>query len=87
MTLLVLVVRFASDTLLQFRVLIEQHYTDHLAIEEYADRLHVSVSTLNRLCQHLLKNSPKTIIHKRGIIEAKRRLIYTQQSVEEISSF
>lgn len=76
-----------SRTLFKFRELIEQHYTEQFAVNVYAQHLHVSVSTLNRLCQHLLKNSPKAIIHQRTIIEAKRRLIYTQQSIEEISTY
>lgn len=74
-----------SSLLLKFRALIEQHYQQHLAVADYAQQLHISVSKLNRLCQSLLNNSPKAIIHQRLLIEAKRRLIYTQQSVEEIS--
>ncbi|WJG09549.1 helix-turn-helix domain-containing protein [Aliiglaciecola sp. LCG003] len=74
-----------SSVLLKFRALIEQHYQQHLAVKDYAQQLHISISKLNRLCQTLLNNSPKAIIHQRLVIEAKRRLIYTQQSVEEIS--
>jgi AraC family transcriptional activator of pobA len=74
-----------SSILLKFRALIEQHYQDQLAVKDYAEQLHISISKLNRLCQTLLNNSPKAIIHQRLVIEAKRRLIYTKQSVEEIS--
>jgi AraC family transcriptional activator of pobA len=74
-----------SSILLKFRALIEQHYQDQLAVKDYAEQLHISISKLNRLCQTLLSNSPKAIIHQRLVIEAKRRLIYTKQSVEEIS--
>jgi AraC family transcriptional regulator, transcriptional activator of pobA len=74
-----------STILLNFRALIEQHYSQHLAVKDYALHLHISVSKLNRLCQNLLNNSPKAIIHQRLVIEAKRRLIYTKQSVEEIA--
>lgn len=75
----------ASKTLLAFRHLIEKHYLEHLSLAEYAGKLHVSASTLNRLCQSTLKQSPKAFIHQRLLIEAKRRLIYTRQSVEEIA--
>lgn len=75
-----------SSVLLEYRAMIEEHYTQHLAVKDYAKQLNVSVSKLNRLCKILLNNSPKAIIHKRLIIEAKRQLIYTQQSVEEISA-
>ncbi|MEP1446295.1 MAG: helix-turn-helix domain-containing protein [Paraglaciecola sp.] len=74
-----------SDILLKFRALIEQHYQQHLAVKDYAQHLHISISKLNRLCQTLLNDSPKAIIHQRLLIEAKRRLIYTKQSVEEIA--
>lgn len=74
-----------STILLKFRALIEQHYMQHLAVKDYAEHLHISISKLNRLCQTLLSDSPKAIIHQRLVIEAKRRLIYTKQSVEEIA--
>ena len=75
-----------SQILLKFRGLIEEHYQEHLPVTFYAQQLFISTSKLNRLCQHLLNNSPKAIIHQRLIIESKRRLIYTQQSIEEISN-
>jgi len=74
-----------SKILLGFRHFIEQHYLQHLSVAEYARLLHVSVSTLNRLCQSRLNDSPKAIIHQRLISEAKRRLVYTRQSVEDIA--
>lgn len=74
-----------STILLKFRTLIEQHYMQHLAVKDYAQQLHISVSKLNRLCQTLLNDSPKAIIHQRLVIEAKRQLIYTKQNMEEIS--
>jgi AraC family transcriptional regulator, transcriptional activator of pobA len=74
-----------SRILLGFRHFIEQHYQQHLSVAEYASLLHVSVSTLNRLCQARLNDSPKSIIHQRLVSEAKRRLIYTRQSVEDIA--
>ena len=75
-----------SAILLKFRALIEQHYSEHLDVKDYALRLHISISKLNRLCHTLLNDSPKAIIHQRLVIEAKRRLIYTKQSVEEIAA-
>lgn len=76
-----------SKILLGFRHLIEQCYTQHLSVHDYAKQLHVSISTLNRLCQAQLNESPKAIIHQRLVIEAKRRLVYTKQTIEEIAVF
>ena len=74
-----------AKVLLGFKHLIEQHYIEHLTVSRYAQMLHVSVSTLSRLCQSRLNHSPKTIIHERIISEAKRRLIYTKQNVVDIA--
>lgn len=74
-----------SDTLLTFRHLIETQYTEHLSVKDYASQLHISVSSLNRLCKTKLRISPKAIIHKRLECEAKRKLIYTKQSIESIA--
>jgi AraC family transcriptional activator of pobA len=75
-----------TGLLLKFRALIEQHYQHHLTVKDYAQLLHISISKLNRLCKTLLHDSPKAIIHQRLLLEAKRSLIYTKQSVEEISA-
>lgn len=74
-----------AKILLSFKHLIEQHYLEHLSVGQYAQRLHVSVSTLSRLCQSRLDHTPKAIIHERLLSEAKRRLIYTQQNVVDIA--
>lgn len=74
-----------SQILLKFRALIETHYREHLPVTFYAEQLYISTSKLNRLCQHLLNDSPKAIIHQRLIVESKRRFLYTSQSVEEVS--
>lgn len=76
---------FQSRTLLNFRRLIEQQYTEHNSLQHYAKQLNVSVSTLNRICKSHLKSSPKVIIHQRLINEAKRKLLYTKQSIEDIA--
>jgi len=74
-----------SSTLLNFKRLIEQDYCVHNSVKHYAQQLHVSVATLNRLCKAHLKASPKTLIHQRLITEAKRKLLYTRQSIEDIA--
>lgn len=71
--------------LLKFRELIEQHYQQHLSVQDYADQLYISVSTLTRICQQHLQESPKKVIRQRLLSEAKRRLIYTKQSIDDIA--
>jgi|OM-RGC.v1.007251794 AraC family transcriptional activator of pobA len=72
--------------LLNFRSLLDAHFHQHLTVSDYASRLYVSASTLNRACQHLVKESPKALIQQRVLTEAKRRLIYTRQSVEQVAA-
>ena len=71
--------------LLGFRELIDKHYQDHMTIDEYAEKLFVSVSTLSRICRQQLSQTPKRLVHQRLISEARRRLVYTQQTLDEIA--
>jgi len=74
-----------SLILIKFRTLIECHYHHHWSVSDYAKALHVSPSTLTRLSQKNLGNSPKQLVQDRVLTEAKRRLMHTQQSIEEIA--
>jgi AraC family transcriptional activator of pobA len=74
-----------TEIVVNFRSLIELNYTSHMTIPDYAEKLHISTSKLNRICKSLLNDSPKAIAHQRLITEAKRRLIYTTQTIDEIA--
>ncbi|MBJ7537876.1 helix-turn-helix domain-containing protein [Marinomonas transparens] len=65
--------------------LIEQHYRQHWSSHQYAEALGTSASRLNRLCKATFDQSVLDLIHARLLLEAKRSLIYTVRSVEEIS--
>ncbi len=69
----------------RFRALLEKNYRNHWKVEQYAQALHMSASTLNRLCHDSLNMSTKTVIHKRVLAEAKRRLIYTRESLHQMA--
>ena len=69
----------------RFRALQEAHYKEHWKIGDYAKALNVSVSTLNRACQEALGSTAKQLMQDRLHIEAKRRLIYTQETLDQIS--
>ena len=56
-----------------------------MTIDEYAEKLFVSVSTLSRICRQQLSQTPKRLVHQRLISEARRRLVYTQQTLDEIA--
>lgn len=74
-----------TKILARFKTLIEQHYQDHLSVAEYAAKLHVSTSTLNRTCRKGLKTGAKSLIIARVISEAKRMLLYTQKPADQVA--
>lgn len=69
----------------QFKTIVDQNFRSHLSVKDYAENLNVSTSTLNRVCRQHLNMSAKGFIAQRILAEARRRLIYTRQPVEEIS--
>ena len=69
----------------RFRSLLERHYKQHWKIGDYAAELHVSVSTLNRACNEVLACTAKKLIQERLHTEAKRRLMYTRETLDQIS--
>lgn len=68
-----------------FVPLLEQHYADRHDVQFYADALHLSPIKLSRQLQAILGKTTKQIIDERVVLEARRRLWYTQQSVGEIA--
>ncbi|EED33367.1 transcriptional regulator, AraC family [gamma proteobacterium NOR5-3] len=72
-------------TVERFRDLVEKHYKEQWQVNRYAKELNVSTSTLNRMCHKSLDTNAKAIIHDRVILEAKRRLTYTQQPLDQIA--
>lgn len=69
----------------KFRQLIEQHYRDHWGVERYAQALGMSADRLNRQAKAAFNTNAKSLIAERLILEAKRRLIYTRASLDEIA--
>lgn len=67
------------------KALIEQHYKEHWSSEQYAHALGSSISRLNRASKVVLQQSIHDLIQGRLQLEAKRQLLYTSQSIEEIA--
>lgn len=68
-----------------FRQLLDVNYPQHWSVQQYAQALHTSTSSLNRLCIELIGVTAKEIIQNRLLIEIKRRLIYTQLPLDSIA--
>ncbi len=67
--------------------LIEGHFRTHKQVEEYAEMMGLSASSLAKKLQKAGINSPSLIIRERIITEAKRMLIYSDKSIKEIAAF
>ena len=75
----------SSPRLIAFRDLLEQKYNNHWTAGMYADELGFSKKTLGMLTRKHLNRSPKEVIDQRLLLEIKRLLSHTDQSIKEIA--
>lgn len=73
------------EHLLAFTRLVGMHFRQHWSIEHYAEQLNISAAWLNSLCRRLTDQSALQIINQRLLLEAKRDLVYTTLTVNQIS--
>lgn len=73
------------DLIRQFNVLVEQNYTTKRQVADYAAMLHKSPKTLSNLFNKHSDQTPLQIIRSRIVLEAKRRLLYTDDPIGEIA--
>lgn len=68
-----------------FTRLVGEHFRQHWSIEHYAQQLNISAAWLNSLCRRLTDQSALQIINQRLLLEAKRDLVYTTLTINQIS--
>ncbi len=76
---------YARNTFRKFTQLVEDHYREHLTVEDYAEKLAMSAARLNRLCKTFGGKPAKEIVHARLILEARRLLTYTNATSAEVA--
>ncbi|PXY01490.1 AraC family transcriptional regulator [Marinifilum breve] len=64
--------------------LIDTHYKEHKQLSAYADMMHFSPKHLNSLCKKGLNKTVTNLIHERTLTEAKRLLLFTNNTISEI---
>lgn len=69
----------------QFWELIHQHCHQERAVAFYANLLSITPYYLSQLTQDLFNDAPKTLIDRQVILEIKRLLTQTKQSIEAIA--
>lgn len=68
----------------RFNALIEAHYQEHWSLERYAAQLGVTEARLNDICRRIADLPSKRLVFDRLMQEAKRLLLFTGGSVNEI---
>lgn len=68
----------------KFSQLVEEHYTTHHNVADYANLLNITPKALSKRISRHSSKTPNDIIKERIILEAKRLLIHTDLSVKEI---
>lgn len=73
------------DLIREFNLLVEKHFKELHKVKDYADLLYKSPKTLSNLFSKLINKSPLNVINERIILEAKRLLLYSDLTIDEIS--
>lgn len=68
-----------------FVSMLERRYREHWPIARYACDLGISANHLNALCRRLGGQSALQMINQRLLLEAKRCLVYTEMTVNQVS--
>jgi AraC-like DNA-binding protein len=68
-----------------FSVLVEMNFKKMHSVTDYANRLGVSPKSLTKNFQKIGTNTPSDFIKNRIILEAKRQILYSTNSVKQIA--
>jgi len=70
---------------IEFKSFIEDNLTDHVSVNDIAERLQLNTNGLYNIVKQYSGHSPKEYITNRLILEAKRRLCYSESSIKELA--
>lgn len=73
------------ESALIFKELLENNFIQHKNVSFYANKINISTKRLNQSTSKIFGKSPKNIIDNRVLLECKRLLAHTNESVKEIS--
>ncbi|UZR97895.1 helix-turn-helix domain-containing protein [Chondrinema litorale] len=69
----------------EFMLLLEINYLQERTTEFYADKLDISAKRLNQILKEKLNKTGMQLIHDRLVLEAKRQIIHSENTIKEIS--
>lgn len=68
-----------------FEHLVDKYYKEIKSASEYAEKLNITQKHLNRIVKSITDKTTTNIIIERNILEAKRNLIYTNKTFNQIA--
>ncbi|MCG8580872.1 MAG: AraC family transcriptional regulator [Bacteroidales bacterium] len=74
-----------NKTVSAFKALVDKHYKTEKELGFYADQLHITKRKLTTLCTGELGRPASSIITERLVMESKRLLRYTNNTISEIA--
>lgn len=74
-----------QDIIREYNYLVEKHFREKQTVKEYAEMLNKSPKTLSNVFTKIGEKTPLEFIHHRILIEAKRLLMHSNQSIKEIA--
>ena len=75
-----------NEKVVKFEELVENHFIKEKLPSAYADMLHITPNYLNKICKEETGHTAGDLIRKRIFVEAKRLLLFTNLSVNEIAT-
>ncbi|WP_232228799.1 helix-turn-helix domain-containing protein [Cellulophaga lytica] len=73
------------ETLRALEQEIEIHFKTEKSAQFYADKLHITAKHLNRVCKTTLNKTTTELITERVILESKRLLVHSKNTMSSIS--
>jgi AraC family transcriptional activator of pobA len=70
---------------IEFKLVVETHLTEHPSINAIAEKLALTTNSLYRIVKEYSGTSPKDFLTNRLMIEAQRKLHYSNLSVKELA--
>ncbi|WP_235856385.1 helix-turn-helix domain-containing protein [Flagellimonas oceanensis] len=68
----------------EFMLLLEMNYLEERTAEFYAGNLGISAKRLNQVLKEKLNKTAMQLIHDRIVLEAKRQIIHSENTIKEI---
>lgn len=74
------------DIIREYNILVEKHFREYHQVKDYANLLFKSPKTLSNIFLKYGDKSPLAFINDRIVLEARRLLLYSKKSTEEIAN-